>query len=499
MGQLAQQAGQKIITSSNDIDASYRNLRKTFDATEDDYKKLYDAAMKYSQSNVTSADTMLNMESIAAQLGVGIDGGADAIQHFAEVAANLDVATDIDAETIALQMGQIVNVMDDLDNKEPKSITGFADALVRLGNNMPTQESNIMQITQRLSAIGNVAGFSTPQLMGWAAAIASTGQKSEAAASGIATTITKISTAVSSGGDDLKKWAQVANMSAEDFKKAWQNDPSKALKDVIRGLKNSGDQLFATLTDVDVNGVRQTQTLSALAQTIDTVDTAIGMADNAFNGVTDTFGQAGDAANEAGKKAEGFSGTLAKLENSGQVLAATFGDAMVPWMKMATTAIQDLTKYMNGLGDDTKSMGVLIGGAFAAFATAEPIVAALGGNFLKLATGIGKISIKAIGKISKGFESLMMIESVPSALATGVGKLGSKLSGFAGALGSVISPLGLFATAMVAAVAATAGFVYFKWKEAQDHAKEPQRPVPRHARQRKQPQGHHGHGTGSHG
>ena len=472
VGQLAMQAGQKIVTSSNDVDAAYRNLRKTFDATEGDYKTLYDSAMKYSQTHVTSADTMLDMEAIAAQLGVGIEGGADAIQHFAEVASNLDVATDIDAESIALQMGQIVNVMSDLDNTKPDTITGFADALVRLGNNMPTQESNIMQITQRLSAIGDVAGFSTPQLMGWAAAVASTGQKSEAAASGIATTITKISQAVSTGGDDLKKWADVANMSAKDFKKAWQDDPSEALKKVVIGLKDSGDELFATLTDVDVNGVRQTQTLAALAQTVDTVDTAVGMATSAFHGMSDEYGKSGDAANEANKKAEGFSGTLSKLQNSGQVLAASLGNAMVPWMVKAAAAIQKLTELINGLDDDTKSMGIAIGGAFAAFATAEPIVAALGGNFLKLASGIGKVSIKSIGKISNGIGKLLTIESIPATLAGGFSSLGGKIGGFASALGGVINPLGLFATAMGLAVAATAGFVYFKWKEAQDHAKE---------------------------
>ena len=205
LAQMAQQAWGKISESSNEVDAAYRNLRKTFNAEEGDYQKLYDAAMQYSQSHVTSADTMLNMEATAAQLGVGMKGGADAIQAFADAAANLDVATDIDADAIALQMGQIMAVMDDV---KYTNIDKFGDALVRLGNNMPTQESNIMQITQRLSAVGNVAGFSTPQLLGWSAAVASTGQRSEAAATGLANLITNISVAVDDfdkGGDSLDK------------------------------------------------------------------------------------------------------------------------------------------------------------------------------------------------------------------------------------------------------------------------------------------------------
>ena len=476
MGQLAQQAGQKVITSSNDIDASYRNLRKTFDATESDYQKLYDAAMAYSQTHVTSADKMLEMESIAAQLGVGLDGGADAIQHFAEVASNLDVATDIDADTIALQMGQIVNVMHDLDNSKPETITGFADALVRLGNNMPTQESNIMQITQRLSAIGDVAGFTTPQLMGWAAAIASTGQKSEAAASGIATTITKISTAISTGGEDLKKWADVAGMSAKQFKREWQNDPSEALKKVIKGLKDSGDDLFATLTDVDVNGVRQTQTLASLAQTIETVDTAVGMADNAFNGLSDDFGKTGDAAIEAEKKASGFSGTLAKLENSGQVLAATLGNAMVGPMEWFAEKLQWVTDIVNSWSDNTKEKVVLAGGAFAVFSTTWPIISTLGGALKDFASGALTMLVGGIAKVivyGKGFASLLgSWIKAPAEVAGALSGMGGAIGGLGTALGFLATPLGVVVGSLALVAAALGGEYVVKTMKAKKSAEE---------------------------
>ena len=385
IGQYAERMGREIIDASNEVDAAYRNLRKTFDAEESDYQRLYDAAMKYSQTHVTSADTMLDMEAIAAQLGVGIDGGAEAIQKFSEAAANLDVATDIDAETIALQMGQIRNVMGDVgvDN-----IDKFGDALVRLGNNMPTQESNIMQITQRLSAIGDVAHFTTPELMGWAAAIASTGQKSEAAASGIATTITNISKAVSVGGEDLQKYADVAGMTAEEFAESWRSKPSETLQEFIGGLKKDGDELFATLMGLDINGVRQNQTLAALAQTVDMVSDSIQMADDAFNGIGDTWGEAGDAAREAEKKAEGFSGSYAKLQNSIQVLAASLGDALVPWIEKAAEYVQKFTSWLDGMGDGFKGVAVVVGGAATAISVLEPPIKALMTNFGNLAGGI---------------------------------------------------------------------------------------------------------------
>lgn len=396
IGNMIERAGRAVITSSDEIDQAYRNLRKTFDAEESDYEMLYDAAMKYSQGHVTSANTMLDMEAIAAQLGVGIEGGAEAIQKFAEVAANLDVATDIDSESIALQMGQISNVMSDLSTD---NIDKFGDALVRLGNNMPTQESNIMQITQRLSAIGDVAGFTTPQLMGWAAAIASTGQRSEAAASGVATTITKITQAVDVGGDDLEKFAKVAGKSAEQFAHDWKTAPSDALQNFMSKLGES-EQLFADLTDMDINGIRQTQTLAALAQTMDKVGDSIEMADHAFHGIDDGFGKAGDAAREAERKAEGFSGSLAKMKNSAQVLAGTLGPAMVPAIDWVAEKIQWLTETIDGFSDETKEKLVTAAAAFAVFSTAYPIVRALGQSLTNFGGSVLGFVIKQLAKLA---------------------------------------------------------------------------------------------------
>lgn len=454
VGNLMQRAGSRIIESSNEIDVSYRNLRKTFDGTESDYKKLYDAAMEYSKSNVTSADQMLEMEAIAAQLGIGLEGGADAIQKFAEVAANLDVATDIDAETIALQLGQIVNVMDDLDARKPESIEGFADALVRMGNTMPAQESSIMQIAQRLSAIGDVAHFTSPQLLGWASAIAATGQRSEAAATGISTTITNISKAVSGGGDELKKWADLAGESAEKFAKDWREKPSETLEVLIGKLGELGDEGFAELENLDINGVRQTQTLMALAQTAETVGGAIGRAEEAFNG-------GGDAALEAGRKAEGFSGSLAKMQNSAQVLAATMGEALKPYLDLAADAMNRLSDYINSLDDDTKDAIVRFGLLATGFAVAAPIVGALAGSMLSLVKNVRTFAVNGLGFLASktsDFATIMLAANNP-------------IEGLAVGLGSLINPANLAVIAFGGLAAVIAGVFAKKTYDAYKRVK----------------------------
>ena len=495
VGQLAQSAWSSISESSTEVDSAYRDLRKTLDTSEDDYKTLYDAAMQYGQANVTSASTMLEMESIAAQLGVGLNKDGEAyertaeqIQKFAEVAANLDVATNIDAESIALQMGQIQNVMSDLN---PDNIDSFGDALVRLGNTMPTQESNIMQITQRLSSIGDVAGFTTPQLMGWAAAIASTGQKSEAAASGISTTITNIAKAVSAGNkglDDyakkagvsvetlskaisdnskdlktyasaagvstqklkeaaegagkLEKFAEVAHMSADEFSKAWKEKPSEALEAFISGLKDTDDELFATLMDLDINGVRQNQTLASLANTVDTVGSAIGRAEDAWNG-------GGDAADEATKKAQGFSGTMEKVKNSVQVLGATFGDRMVPYLNIALDVIQRFTGWLENLDDKTVDAGIKVGGLAVAFATVWPVVSTLGGALKQFASGALGLVVQGIANLVGG-GAIGSVGDLFAALSLGAETAATGIATFVATANPVPAILGALAAALVA-------------------------------------------------
>lgn len=413
VGNVTQQYSHKVIDSSNEIDAAYRDMRKTVNGTEEQYEKLYRAAMKYSQTHVTSADTMLEMEALAGQVGIS----AEALQNFSEVAANLDVATDIDAEEIALKMGQIVNVMSDLDEN---NVQGFADALVGLGNNMPAQESAIMQISQRLSSIGDVAGFTTPQILGWAAAIASTGQRSEAAATGVSNIITTMQSAVSNGGDELEKFAKAAGMTSEQFKEAWGKDASGVLRDFIGKLQDMGPDAIKQLEDLGIEGVRSTQTLLSLAKTVENVDKAMDISQGAWDRYANgnPVDGLGEVAQEAARKAEGFSGSLQKMKNSAQVFGAALGDALIPYMDKAAGFLQNLTDILNNLDDSTKDNIVRFGALATGIAVVYPIVSSLGGAFATLLGSISGFAVKGIAplisnggiiaSIASGFETLQI-------------------------------------------------------------------------------------------
>lgn len=461
-----QQFGSYAVQSANDIDAAYRNMRKTVQGNEGDFQELLDSAKEFSQSNFTSADTLLQIEAMGGQLGIAVEN----LDEFAKTAANLDIATDLSAEDISTAMGQLSGIMTDLTADKFPS---FGDALVRLGNNAPAVESSIVEITKRIGSMGSIVGFSTPELLAWSTAIASTGQNSEAAGTAISKTMSDIEQAVAEGGDKLQAWADVAQMSAEDFARAWQESPSDAMKSFVEGLRDidkAGGSVDSTLSDLGINEVRQKQALQGLTQTVGDLNSYLQMSNDAWNGVTDRWGEAGDAANEASKKSEGFSGQLQILKNNAQVFSSEMAEALVPVLKIATDVIQDLTTWFRGLSPELQSLiagGIALSGAIGPAMT----VIAAGGNALSQFRDRMASSRDAMSQVAGAASNM----SGPlGTAATKTQALTGKQKALSSAMNIASGAIGAFGTACKAVgwtlLIAEAGNLIGKFAEAQSRA-----------------------------
>ena len=368
--------GQRSVDAANEIDSSFRDMKKTVNGTAEDFEHLRESALNFSRTNAVSADTILEIEAMGGQLGIAVEN----LEAFGTVVSNLDIATNVGADEMAEDLGQLNNILPDLnDNYE-----AFGDALVRLGNNMPAQESAIMDITSRIGSMGGIVGMTTPQVLAWSTAIAATGQNSEAAGTAISNTMSDIETSVSKGGDTLQSFADVAGMSAEEFAQSWNETPSTAMQAFVEGLHRideEGGSVDTTLQDLGITGVRQKQALEGLAQTTDVLNDALTMSEDAWNGVSDEWGDAGDAAREAAQKSEGFSGTLQILKNSASEFGYELGNALVPFMQTATSALQTLTDGFKSLPSPVKDavvvmglLGASSGAVITSFASLAPVI-----------------------------------------------------------------------------------------------------------------------------
>lgn len=378
-------AGYKAVEAAGSIDASFRNMKKTVQGTPEQFEALKKAAIDFSTTHVTTPEQILEIEAMGGQLGIS----ADKLQAFAEVASNLDIATDMDTETISKSLGQLSNILSDLNHD---NLPKFADALVRLGNNSPATESAIMEVVNRIAPAGRIFGMTTPQILGWATAIASTGQNSEAAGTAISKTFSNIQGIIDDtskkGTAKLELLAKTSGMTAKQFAEAWKKSPSDALQAFIEGLKkvhDNGGSVNKVLDDLGMKGVRQKQALEGLTSTTGVLSDSLKMSKNAWDGVSDSWGKAGDAAREAEQKSEGFSGALKKLSNIGKAAGSSLGDAFAPFMIAAADKAKDLYQAFDRLPKGAKTAAVGIGAALAGLGPALILV----GN-----TGKGMINLK---------------------------------------------------------------------------------------------------------
>lgn len=401
--------GYGAVDAADEIDSAYRDMRKTVNGTEKDFEALKDAAVEYSRTTIVPAEQILEIEAMGGQLGVQVS----ALESYADTVSNLDTATNIDADTLAEQLGKIGSVL----GMDEDDYGKFGDALVRLGNNFPALESDITEIVTRFVGMGKVVGMGGDQMLAWATAATATGQKAESAGSAMQRFISNLETAATNADDS---WAKVAGYdSGEQLKKAFGEDASKVMYDFISGLgemQRSGKSVNQQLKALGINNVRDKQLMEGFANQMangteeaNLLRRALEASSTAWNGETwvDASGnivEAGDAAREAAKKCEGLSGSLKKMQNVGAAAATDIGDAVSPIMAGMADSAADLERAFETLPDGVKVATVgLLGAAIAA------------GPFINLAGGIKQSYLSLAGPAAKAAKYQNMVNKAFSA------------------------------------------------------------------------------------
>lgn len=388
VGPALMMTGMRIITAGDQVDSAFRDMRKTVEGTEEDFQHLHDAAVEFSRTHPVSADTILEIEAMGGQLGIAVEN----LEEFARVVSNLDIATNMKADDIALDLGKLSNIL----HMTTDEYENFADSLVRLGNSEPALESDIMKITTRFSGMAAIIGVLPDEILAIATASTATGQKAEAAGSSLQRTFGRIEGAVAgvtqamldleegteedaeayaAAADKLNAYAEIAGMSADEFRALWENNErletgvtgtTTAFQKFIEGLKRideEGGSVDATLTSLGITGVRDRQLLEGLTRTTDVMSDSLTMSRDAWKGVGDQWGAAGDAAREADKKAEGFSGKLKMLKNTAQTMGDAFASKLVPLMDKLLELLQGAAKWIDEM-DEGVASSIAIFGAF---------------------------------------------------------------------------------------------------------------------------------------
>ena len=423
--------GATAVKASVEYEDAFASVRKTVDATEDEYSQLSGSIKKMSTEVATSAEDIAEVMASAGQLGIHNNN----LVGFTRTMIDLGNSTDIAANDAATAIAQFANVTGMAQTK----FSNFGSALVALGNNFATTESAVMEMSTRLGSAGSQIGLSEAQILGFATALSSVGLEAQAGGTAFSKAMIEMQVAVATGNDSLDDFARVSGLTRKEFQALWESDPAGAIEQFIIGLSKmdeAGVSSIVTLQEMGFTEVRLRDTLMR--------------ASNA----TELFSQTQETANaaweentalteEANKRYATTKSRLTNLKNTALLFAQQLGDDLNPTIQSLLDRANELLATFLAM-DESQRMAIIKFAAVAAAAGPALLVigkttsavgkasAAIG----KFATGMGKFSakVKLAGGGVSGFaktagSSKLAVAALSAALIYGAYKLYDYASG----------------------------------------------------------------------
>ena len=422
-----------------DFESSFAGIRKTMDLTEEQFNALSQANRDLAQTIPVSVNELNRIGELAGQLGVR---GVSNVLKFEDTIAKLAVTTDMTADQGALAFAQVANIM----GLPQGEIDRLGSAVVGLGNNFQTVESQIVDFTQRIAGAGKIAGLSVADVAGIGAAFASVGVEAEAGGTAIQKVLIDMTAAVTLGGENLAMFARTAGMSAADFKTAFERDASDAFTAFVNGLGKQGNQAIATLEEMGFVDQRLTRAFLSVAGAGDLLNRAVALSNTAFT-------ENNALSEEASKRFQTAASQLRIFWNSIQDVAITIGSALVPILVDALKAMQPVMDFVKGMAEGFASLPRPVQAVALALtvlaAAAGPVVFGLG--LLAQLTPIATTGLKLLTSVIGNARAFL-------SLATSVRNVSSAVALFQATLG----PVGLAVAGVGAAIAAGI-YVWKRW------------------------------------
>lgn len=423
------------VKAYTDWESAFAGVKKTVNEVTDangnvivSYDMIADSIRNISMETASTPNEVAAVAEAAGQLGITANmlgnSGVTELEKFTKTMVMLGDSTDLSANDAAIALARVLNITGESTN----NIDRIGAAIVELGNNFATSESEIVAMTNRLAAGGTIAGLSTQDILGLAAAMSSVGITAEAGGTAMNQTLTAIEkefAAFSSGAESkLPRIAEIAGMSAEQFASAWENEPITAVQAFIGGLgglDEKGESATLVLDELGMAGIRQSNMLKSLSLASDVLTNAVDKSNKAYNdnnALTD----------EAKKRYETLQTKFTQLKSSLEILGQTIGEYLLPFI---TQAVEGLTNFIIGLTDFWNSIPQPIQDVIFGFAT-----------FLAVA-----------GPIISFFGNIIIFAGQLTAALTAMGTTWGAVGGIVA--GIVTGPLGWIVGAIAAIIAIT--------------------------------------------
>lgn len=380
------QAIRGAFNASVSFESAFAGVRKTVEATEAEFAELSKEFRNLAKEIPLTVEQLAKIGELGGQLGVAKESLID----FTKTIAEISVATNLTEEAAATSFARIANIF----QVPIESVGNMASAVVDLGNNFATTESEIVEFATRIAGAGKVAGLASSDIFAIATAFTSVGVQAEAGGTAVQKVLFTLNNAVASGGEELEKFARLTGQSADEFVQLWRSRPARAFELFVKGLENAGDDASNVLEDLVAGDQRLARAFLSVAQAGDLLTNAVDRSSEAFAANT-------ALTEEAEKRFATTESRIQNLKNRLNDVGITFGNILkeffLPTLEFLTKLAEDLvngTKQLGQLANAIKVAGI----AFTAFLGAK-ILAGIAAGFAAIRTAAlaARVSIAAMG------------------------------------------------------------------------------------------------------
>lgn len=405
---------------SIDFESAMADVAKVVDGLKDETGKVT-PAYKVMSDQIIEMTTRLPMaaKDIATIVAAGAQSGIakNELLGFAESAVKMGVAFDITAD----QAGQSMAEMRAAFKLTQPQVIALADQINYLGNTSPNKADKIMEVVQRIGALGEVGGFASSSIAAMAASL--TAVEPDVAATGIKNIILALTKGESATKGQIAAFDELGLKSGE-VAKNMQKDAEGTIAVVLQAIKKLPKEKQVSITN-ELFGSEALPVVMQYSQGLDTLTKNL-------NAVSDSKKYAGSMEAEYAARAATTANNIKLAQQAMAALGITIGNVLLP-------GINSMLGSFNG-----------VMGSVQKWSQANP---GLSSGLVKIAVGaiaiVGGLSALSIGLIAV-FGPMMLVGR-----AFGVVALAAK--GMSMAL--LTNPI----TWIVLAIAAAALLIYKNW------------------------------------
>lgn len=306
------------------FESSFRGIRKTVSATEEEFARLESQNRRLARSLGENVNTINEIGQAAGQLGVAVGD----IARFEQIVIEMASATDITARSAAFAFGGLIKVL----NLTIDDVDRLSDEIVGLGNTFATTESEIVGLLNRIAGAGAVLEIPAQDLVSIAAAFSSVRVQQEAAGTAIQKVMLALQKAMVAGGKELTAFSALLGITEQQFRDLVRVDPTKVFIQFVEALGKAGPEAVLWLEALGLADQRLVRTFLKLASAGDLLNEVVEEGTR--------LNEEGTARTEEFQEALGTTSGQLRLAKAAIVdVAISVGNLLLPFITAATQVL----------------------------------------------------------------------------------------------------------------------------------------------------------------